>query len=197
MFAIEDPWEVSGEVERVAFRRATDGSTPRQGTSLAAMWDDHALTLVFSGADDRVVATHRQHDAPLYQEDVVEAFLAPHQRSEYFELEVNPLGTIFDARIVSPDGVRATMQADLSWTCARLFAAVRRIDGWFDTVMRIPFASLERSTPVDGEEWRANFFRIDRHPEGDEYSAWCPTMKIPADFHVVSAFGTLRFDAGR
>ncbi len=156
------------------------------------MWDDEALTLVFSGEDDHVVATHRAHDAPLYQEDVVEAFLAP-AGGEYFELEVNPLGAIFDARIVSPDGVRATMQTELAWTCAGLFAAVRRIDDTFDTVMRIPFASLARAVPEDGEEWRANFFRIDRHPDGDEFSAWNPTMKSPADFHVVAAFGVLRF----
>jgi hypothetical protein len=53
---------------------------------------------------------------------------------------------------------------------------------------------LGRPTPVAGETWRANFFRIDRHPElGDEYSAWQPTMRSPADFHVGEAFGTLKF----
>jgi len=192
-FSIDDPWAVPGDVERVVFMRATDGSVPRLPTSLAAMWDDEALTLVFSGTDDLVVATHREHDAPLYQEDVVEAFLSPAGGSEYFELEVNPLGTIFDARIVSLDGVRPTMQTDISWTCERLFAAVRRVDGSFDTVMRIPFASLKRETPREGEEWRGNFFRIDRHPQGDEYSAWCPTRKTPADFHVVVSFGVIRF----
>jgi hypothetical protein len=63
-----------------------------------------------------------------------------------------------------------------------------------DTVIRIPFAGLGRATPVAGETLRANLFRIDRHPEhGDEYSAWQPTRKDPADFHVAAAFGTLRF----
>jgi len=92
------------------------------------------------------------------------------------------------------------MRADRSWTCEGLFAAVRRVvesDGSMsvDTVMRIPFSALQRSTPSQGDSWRANFFRIDRHPKrGDEFSAWQPTMKTPADFHVVGVFGTLRFE---
>jgi len=68
--------------------------------------------------------------------------------------------------------------------------------GWMtiDTLLRIPFAALGRSTPIEGEAWRVNFFRIDRHAEeGDELSAWQPTGKEPPDFHVPAAFGTLRF----
>lgn len=192
-FSIEDPWEIAAGCETVTLVRATDGSSPRLATTVAAMWDDSALTVVFSAVDDHVVATHRRHDAPLYEEDVVEVFLAPRTAQEYFELEVNPLGTIFDARIESPDGVRATMRTDLGWTCRDLFAALRRVGTQADTVIRIPFASLDVETPKDGDEWQANFFRIDRGPLGDEFTAWQPTMKTPPDFHVVKAFGTLRF----
>jgi hypothetical protein len=91
------------------------------------------------------------------------------------------------------------MQVDRGWDCEGLIAAVRVVtesDGAMsvDTLLRIPFASLGRSTPLDGERWRANFFRVDRHPRhGDEFSAWQPTMKIPADFHVPAAFGVLHF----
>ena len=52
-----------------------------------------------------------------------------------------------------------------------------------------PFAALKKS-----DEWRANFFRIDRSAaHGDDFSAWQPTMKTPPDFHVTEAFGVLRF----
>ena len=91
------------------------------------------------------------------------------------------------------------MQADRGWTCEGLVAAVRIVtesDGsrTLDVLVRIPFFALERATPGHGETWRANFFRIDRHPvEGDEMSAWQPTMRQPPDFHVAAAFGTLRF----
>ena len=199
-FSIENPWAVPSVCEPVRMRRATDGSAPRLATSVAAYFDDEFLTVLFACADDHIVATHLEHDAPLYEEDVVEAFLAPATPREYFELEVNPLGTTYDARIESPDGVRATMRGDRAWTCDRMFAAVRKIvesSGamTIDTVLRIPFSCLGRRTPEPGETWRANFFRVDRNPRhGDEYSAWQPTLRTPADFHVTAAFGTIRFE---
>src|SRR5207247_10583437 len=125
-FSIEDPWAVPPQCVRAALRRATDGGVPRLPTSVAAYSDDAFLTIVFHAEDDEVVATMYGHDEPLWKEDVVEAFLAPGDGRTYFELEVNPLGTTFDARIESPDGVRATMHADVSWTCKDLFAAIRR-----------------------------------------------------------------------
>jgi len=199
-YSIEDPWAFPPNCRPIRMRRATDGATPRLPTSFTVYYDREFLTVLYSCTDDHVVANHLEHDAPLYEEDVVEAFLAPDSAHAYFELEVSPRGTVFDARIESPDGVRATMRADRSWTCEGLFAAVRRVvesDGSMsvDTVMRIPFSALQRSTPSQGDSWRANFFRIDRHPKrGDEFSAWQPTMKTPADFHVVGVFGTLRFE---
>jgi hypothetical protein len=193
-FSIEDPWAIPAACSRAALRRATDGETPRLPTSVAVYFDEEYLTVVFSGTDDDVVATYLEHDAPLYEEDVVELFLAPDQPTRYFEIEVNPLGTTFDAIIDSPDGVRATMKTDLAWSCERLFAAIRRDGSAVDTVIRVPFSSLGRSAPSNNETWRANFYRIDRGTaRAAEFSAWCPTLKTPADFHVPAAFGVLRF----
>ena len=180
--------------------RATDGEAPRLATAVTASYDSDAITFLFRAEDDLVVATHIEHDAPLYEEDVVEVFLAPRAIGEYFEIEVNPLGATFDARIVSPDGVRATMRAELEWTCEGLLAAIARYKfadrdlAEVSTVIRIPFAALETEAPLPGSEWRGNVFRIDRHPAGDEYSSWRPTLRNPADFHVAAAFGTLRFE---
>jgi hypothetical protein len=196
-FSIEDPFEIPAACERVPLRLATKGEAPRLATSVAAFFDEAHLNVVFSGADDAVVATHLEHDAPLYEEDVVEVFLAPARLTEYFELEVNPLGATFDARIESPDGVRATMLADAGWTCENLLTAIRRDGDAFDVLLRIPFASLGTPRPAHGDEWRGNFFRIDRHPERPgEFTAWQPTMRTPADFHVAAAFGKLRFEHG-
>lgn len=200
-FEMDEPWTVPAECRSLQLRRSTDGSTPRLATSVAAWFDEQYLTVLFSGADDHIVANYTNHDDPLYEEDVVEVFLAPERLTRYFEFEVSPRGITFDALIDSPDGVRSTMHADRAWTCDGMLALVRVVtesDGArvFDVVLRIPFESLERATPRDGETWRANFYRIDRHPEhGSEFSAWQPTMKTPADFHVAAAFGTIKFVA--
>lgn len=198
-FSIESPWSVPAAAEEVELLRAIDGGLPRLTTRVAAFRDDYAITFIFTAADDAMRATHLGHDAPLYEEDVVEMFLAPGEATEYFEIEVNPLGTTFDARISSPDGVRATMRADLSWTCDGLLAAVQRtsasgaIEG-YAVLARVPFAALGVASPRRGDVWSGNLFRIDRHAAGDEFSAWCPTMRTPADFHVVAAFGLIEFE---
>ncbi len=187
-FSIEDPWAVPLQCTPVALRRATDGGAPRQATSVAVYHDDAFLTIVFDAEDDEIAASMVAHDEPLWEEDVVEVFLAPAGGTTYFEIEVNPLATTFDARIDSPGGVRETMRVDRSWTCEGLFAAVRRGGARTETVMRVPFAA------IGGRPARANFLRVDRSAaHGDEYSAWSPTMKEPADFHVVEAFGVLRW----
>lgn len=195
-FVIEEPWAVPPKCERVALRRSTDGSRPRLQTSLVLYADDECLNALFQSQDDGIVATHLRHDAPLYDEDVVEMFLAPDGLGHYFEIEVNPIGTTFDARIDSPNGTRAGLRIDLAWDCADLFAAVRSTPGATDTIVRVPFASLDVPRPAGGAQWRGNFFRIDRSAaHGDEYSAWQPTMKNPADFHITAVFGALVFDA--
>ncbi len=194
-FSFGDPWAIPPASPVVSLRLATSGALPRLTTSVGLYYDPEHLNLVYRAQDDEaVVATYLEHDQPLWEEDVVEVFLAPDDSTTYFEIEVNPLGTTFDARIDSPDGERATMRADLSWTCEGLFAAIRRRDQVVETVVRIPFASLGCGRPAQNVRWRANLFRVDRsQAEGDEYSAWQPTMKTPPDFHVVAAFGSIVF----
>lgn len=198
-FNMEEPWNTPPECSPVRLRRSGDASVPRLSTSVAAWYDSGYLSLLFSAADDFIRATHRNHDDPLYEDDVVELFVAPERLTRYYEFEVSPNGTVFDATVDSPDGSRETMHVDRAWDCQGLMVAVRKIVEpggamTLDTLLRIPFESLERSTPAEGELWRANFFRVDRHAgEGDEFSAWQPTRKEPPDFHVPALFGTLRF----
>lgn len=199
-FDMEEPWTTPARCSPVRLRSALDASAPRLATSVAAWYDEDYVTFLFSGTDDYIHSTYEQHDDPLYEQDVFEVFVAPDRIERYFEIEVSPNGTLFDAAIDSPDGVRATMRVDRGWTCEGLVAAIRKViesngEITVDVILRIPFFALERSTPGDGETWRANFFRIDRHPQqGDEYSAWQPTLRNPADFHVASVFGRLRFE---
>src|SRR5262249_19301530 len=121
--------------------------------------------------------------------DVVEVFLSPEDPARrYYEFEVNPLGTLFDASVHSPDLSRATMRVDPAWTCPGFSARVRREPKSWSAFLRIPLASMASSNTPG--RWKANFHRIARGPQ-DEYSAWSPTFSNPPDFHVPERFGTL------
>lgn len=175
-----------------------DGSGPaRHPTRVATAWDEEGLAVVFTCRDRDAWATHRTRDAPLWQEEVVELFLAPGSAdpTRYFELELNPLGALFDAVVDNPDSRRDTMKVDTSWDCPGLrwrVAALASDQDW-QAFWWIPFEGL--GTPALAE-WRANFYRIERPrppaPAGDEFAAWCPTLTAQPDFHQPRHFGHLR-----
>jgi Carbohydrate-binding family 9 len=175
---------------------ARTGQPPRLATALRIGRRGDALCVRFDARDDGtgVVATHRERDAPLWEEDVCEVFLAPEEDSprRYFEFEVNPLGTLFDARVDSPELARASMRVDTSWDCPGLSARVTVRPGRWSAALTIPLAAL-CDGPIPAI-WRANFYRIDRgaSEQPDEFSAWSPTLADPADFHVPERFGILR-----
>jgi hypothetical protein len=181
----------------VALRRAQDGAQPLQATRVRIAHDLQALSLRFDCDDRDIWATHTGRDAPLWEEEVVEVFLAPgdDDPAEYFEIEVNPLGAIFDARVHNPHGRRDTMTVDATWDAVGLVVTVDRPTprSWC-VELRVPWSDLCRGTPPP--VWRANFFRIERPRDGDqEFSCWSPTLSEPPDFHKPVFFGRLILDA--
>ena len=100
-----------------------DGSgLAAQQTAVRLAWDAAVLHVRFDCADRDAWGTFSRRDDPLYQEEAVEVFLAPGagDPARYFEFEVSPRGTLFDAAIWNPDGDRATMRADPTWDCPGL-----------------------------------------------------------------------------
>jgi hypothetical protein len=167
-----------------------DGTAPRQATSVRFGWDPQALRVLFVAEDEHPWATLREHDAPLYKEEVFEVFLDTEGDGfGYFELEVNPNNAVLDGAMRR---VRSGYRKDFGWHCAGLETAVRIFPGGWAAELSIPFASVAAAPPVAGQRWRANFTRIDRPPGiPRELSAWSPTGL--AQFHVPSRFGVLEF----
>ena len=195
---LQELWRVPDDAPEMTLVSAVDGSPLRLATAVRLFHDQANLYVRFNALDDEIVATRFDRDAPIYEEDAFEIFLAPERPERYFEFEVSPVGTLFDAVVDSPQRDRATMKVDRKWNCAGFWGAVRserRRDGMLDMAVlaAIPFASLGVPAPQPGTSWLANFYRIDRSSSGDFFGAWSPTMRSPADFHVPDAFGTLRF----
>ena len=185
-----DPTARLVEFAPIFLRDARTGKPPRLRTALRLGLRAGTLCVRFDGRDDGVVATHTRRDAPLWEEDVFEIFLAPEDPPRlYYEFEVNPLGALFDARIASPDLARATMQVETAWDCAGFSARVTRGPKRWSATLRIPLGALCPG-PLPAR-WRANFYRIDRGPV-DEFTAWSPTLADPPDFHVPQRFGVLK-----
>jgi hypothetical protein len=178
-----------------------DGSGPAvQRTQARLCWDDLALHVRFDCEDRDAWGTYSRRNDPVYEEEAVELFLAPGEADpvRYYELEVSPLGTLFDAVILNPTSRREDLVADPAWDCPglrwRAGPGNARQDWW--AWLSIPWREI--SPGADPPPlWRANLYRIERPRDAQpEFSGWSPTLTRPADFHKPTRFGTLEL-AGR
>ena len=179
------PWWKAGEKEQTAAR---------------LLWDDVNLYISFVADDKHISAIHKERDAPVSQDDCVEAFIMPdttHIR-HYYNFEVNVLGTILDRfQLSDPTG---SYTADLS--------AATQIDGTlndetdedhgFVTEFAIPFTSFVDTAPnlppKPGDTWRLNLYRIGGKVNA-QYSQWSNTGTPQPKYHVPERFGVVHFSA--
>ena len=177
-------------------RCADGGSTARWPTRVVVSDDGVGLDVSFECDDPAPLATLTARDAPLWEEDVVELFIAPGAGTPevYFEFEVNPLGALFDARVESPHGCREGMRVDRGWDCTGIVwsAGIDEPSAKWQARLRVPWEALVVGGGPLPTVWRANFYRIKRGAVGaDEFSCWSPTLTSPADFHRPHRFGRL------
>ncbi len=124
---------------------------------------------------------------------------------QYYEINVSPRNTVFDAYILNGrpwNGPRTNFRGLKDYTCDGLVTKVH-VEGPLDAPgakgwsaeYAIPFASLvgpEHLAPRPGDRWRMNLFRIDSPEKGKlELYSWSPTEAN--DFHRPWRFGTLVF----
>jgi hypothetical protein len=173
-----------------------DGSGPaQQQTVTRVCYNRQMLFVRFDCADTDIWGTYTQRDDAIYDEEVVEIFIAPGDATpvDYYEFEVSPNGVLLEVFAHNPTGDRAQMQLDFTWDCAGLQWVAQRDDAQnqWRVIYALPWASI--GAPADLPTiWRANFYRIDRPRNGEpEFSCWSPTMIDPADFHRPGYFGYL------
>ncbi len=160
---------------------------PRFDTRMKMLWDDQFLYVGVVMDEPDLWATYTEHDQIVFHENDFEIFIDPDgDAREYYEIEVNVLGTIFDLYLYN--AYRDGGPAEHDWDCEGLRTAIS-VDGTVnDPADRdrswtlewaIPFRALvppakvgtdegpERSrggrAPAPWESWRINFSRVQWH----------------------------------
>lgn len=162
-------------------------------TTFRALWNESGLFVRFDATDPDPWHTLTQRDARLWEEEVVELFLARVRNArEYTELQINPANVVCDLRVNL-----AERMFDARWNLAGLETRVqKRREGW-TAVAFLPWTGLQSVPPKPGDQWSFNVFRIERpggisNPDRDALLlAWSPTGE--RSFHVPEAFGDLLF----
>lgn len=177
-------------------------ATPAEGHLL---WDAQALYVAITAPDRELMATVAQRDGQTWRDDCLEVFLMPPgDEGIYYNFEINPLGTVYDARNVD-DGPRSAewngggvrIELGLGGTVNDDSDEDR---GW-TLEMAIPFACfdvLQGDTPKPGDTWRFHLARYDyaaHYPDGKELSSTAPLTRV--HFHLPEQWNTLVFDDSR
>jgi hypothetical protein len=197
VFALDDEnaWDA---LDAITPLYLADGSAPaKQQTRVRVCYDERALYVRFDCDDREIWGTYTQRDQPIYEEEVVEVFIASGDAApiQYFEFQISPNGVLFDATIYNPASTREHLKWDETWNCPDLQWLAQRNDAknlWWGA-FAIPWASITADGRIP-RTCRANFYRIERPRDAEsEYSCWSPTLTEPADFHKPARFGFLEF----
>jgi hypothetical protein len=225
------PVSVDGRLDDAAWRDApwTEDFVDIEGdkkprpslrTRAKMLWD---ATYFYIGAElvePHLWATITRHDAVIFHENDFEFFIDPNgDNHEYYEFEINALGTGWDLLLPRPykDGGKAVN----NWEIAGLKSAVH-LDGTLNVVtdtdrgwsveLAVPWAALgelarRTSPPVDGDQWRVNFSRVQwalevsdgayrKVPKRSENNwVWSPQHVV--NMHRPETWGYVQFSTAR
>ncbi|MBM4045962.1 MAG: hypothetical protein FJ279_12665 [Planctomycetes bacterium] len=144
-------------------------------TRVSAVWDDTNLYIA-AQMDDQILnpvanrlgdfrRSVTQHDGPVWQDDCLEVFADPAcEGRDYYQLVVNALGTIYDAR--------GQDKGFESGAVAKSLVA----NGYWSVELSIPFRSMGIRAPSSGVVLGINFGR-ERYGE-KEISSWSPLTRF-------------------
>jgi len=177
------------------FTRISSPLPARHPSEMRLCWDDQNLYWWFRGEEpvlrpemNRLHEFRRsiaQRDGRVWDDDC--AMLILDTGDGIFDLFVNALGTVNDARIPDPGSMWSSRDEGFD---ADVESASEIGDGFWTVEARVSLAGLAAGPPGAGDSWRFIAGRIEQ--ADDESSAW--NLCSPG-LHDPSAFAALRFTA--
>lgn len=182
----EFPWLAMDGIELV---ETVTSAPTKEATKVKACWNEKWIAIHFQCNDSYYRSDYKNHDDPLYNQDVIEIFIDEHASGHrYIELEISPNNVVFDA-IIENDGSGKIMSTNLEWNADGLISKVVKSENMIDYYVAIPVHNFETEM-FHGKQLKVNFYRIDEDEDGKrEYQAWRPTGAI--QYHLPQYFGTL------
>lgn len=183
------------------------------GTRVKMVWDEKYLYILAEMEDPHIWATMTERNGPLFKEAAFEVFIDPDgDRKNYYEFEVNPLGTVLELTMDKPylDGGKSTYVGVEGIKMAVVVDGTVNnpadTDKRWTVEMAIPFSGLGKiveggGAPAAGQTWRMNFMRVHvpHRVEGGKYvrdkpsDHWVWSRQGVVNMHVPERWGFVEF----
>jgi hypothetical protein len=184
VYHVERPPAIDGNINELVWQQVNwtkefvdiegrDKPKPPLATKVKMLWDDSCLYIAAQLTEPHIWASVKKHDEVVFQDNDFEFFIDPSGTAQpYFEVEVNPLNTIWDLLLTRAYRDGGTPLS--SWDVANLRSAIKiqgtlndpsdKDEGW-TVEMAIPLKALATSfrsqRPQNGTLWRINFSRVE------------------------------------
>jgi len=197
---------------------------PAYGTHAKLLWDDNCLYIAAELEETHIWARLKQRDTAVFYDNDFEVFIDPDQDTHnYYELEVNALGTAWDLLLIKPyrDGGPPVDGWDIAglqvgtYINGTLNNPSDTDSGW-TVEMALPLSALREcnkagALPVAGDQWKINFSRVEWRmavengiykkeinsetgkPFPENNWVWSPQGKI--NMHIPEMWGYLQFSS--
>jgi hypothetical protein len=170
----EPAWRAAAWTEAFVDIQGVDELRPRFRTRAKMLWDDDYFYVAAEIEEPDIWGTLKERDSVIFHDNDFELFIDPDgDTHNYYELEVNALGTPWDLLLAQPyrDGGSGMHAWDIAGL--RVGVDVRgtlnrpgdRDDAW-TVEIAMPWKILAeaapgRRAPRPGEQWRVNFSRVE------------------------------------
>jgi len=220
----EPAWTKAAWSESFVDIEGDDRPRPRFRTRAKMLWDDEFLYVAAEMEEPDVWGTLTERDSVIFRDDDFEVFIDPDgDTHDYYELEVNALGTPWDLMLIKP--YRDGGPAIHAWDIAGLQVGVNvrgtinhagdRDEGW-TVEIAMPWKVLKEAAPghkppAPGDRWRINFSRVEwdvdaadgtytkrlkpgtKDPLPEHNWVWSPQGAI--DMHMPERWGYVQFSS--
>lgn len=200
----ESSWEKAVSTSPFVDISGEGFAKPLYNTSAKMLWDDKYFYVGATLLEKDIKAKLTQRDTIIYHDNDFEVFLDPDgDGHNYFEIETNARGVIFDLMLDKP--YRSGGNFMVQWDCPGLQVAIhcsgtlnnpKDEDKQWTVEMAIPHKALtvNFNNPLQaGKTWRVNFSRVQwlKANDPEENWVWMPTGKV--DMHMPDRWGFVYF----
>lgn len=213
----DNAWKYANWTEEFVDITGNDSLKPFQRTKVKMLWDDNYFYFAAFLEEDNVWATLKNRDEIIYRNNDFEIFIDPDGDAlNYYEYEVNALGTIMDLFMQKPYNKGG--KANLRWNFEGIKSAVKVYgslnnpkdnDVFWSVEVAIPWEAFSQDKkPKTGDQWRVNFSRVQWQTDvvkgkyvkkkdetgktlAEENWVWSPQGKI--NMHLPEMWGKVRF----
>lgn len=173
----------------------------KPAVSVQIAYNENELFLRYKVREQAIKAVITETNGAVWTDSCVEFFLSPDGNDEYYNLEMNCIGTTLLG--FRKKGEPATHGTDEQITSIRrtsslgnLPFAEEKVETSWEITIAIPWEAFFNHAlkPLQGKKMRGNFYKCGDHLSVPHFVSWTKIKTDNPSFHVPESFGGLEFE---